>query len=362
MRSKMLLVTFVVFGTMLVASAFAAAPRQAATDEYGSTPVIGATSTSTAPTAADAPAVTGSTAPTTATTPDATDAPTDTDVAPPTTTSTDATAPGRRPSKHGGKRTSNPTAVGAPGAAGAAGGTGAEPVEHIDFGRADKLPLHKPFKQLREDVVGAEALTPYTEDLFGGATNKQFNALSASPLMRLLSAVAVKLSGQAWGAQMVNVTPLAQQVFPVLLGSHERFVSLKRVVLTRRAELPKGEAAFMDGVALGIKSAGIPVAYAERTDAKKSFVKHFEKLGILTVKDVDTKAGKVRLARILTGQITTQDAVDAIKVDPASATIVDSNGSAGATPWLLLVLVLGGAGFAASGVVRHRRPRSRTSA
>jgi hypothetical protein len=357
MRSKMLLVTFVVFGSILVAGALAATPRQAATDQYQTTPVIGAGTTNTTPTDVVAPTVTGSTTPTTPA------------VSPPTTTDTSATTPTATATTPTTTPTTPAEEKGGSAAAGAAG-PDLDRVEHLDFGRADKLPLHQPFKKLREDVVASIAQTPYHEDLldslkdhdrFGGITNARFAAFAASPLLKLLSDVAVEPAGQAWGAQMVNVTPVARQVFPVLLGTDELFVSFVRVVLTRRATLAKGEAKFMDGVAKGLESTGIPVAYVERADVKKSFIKHFKKLGILTVDDVDTPTGKLRLARILTGQITTQKAVDEVKVDPASATIVDTDGSAGATPWLLLVLVLGGAGFAASGVLRHRGSRSRAS-
>ena len=66
--------------------------------------------------------------------------------------------------------------------------------------------------------------------------------------------------------------------------------------MTGGSSLPKDEVAFLKGVASGLDSTGIPLAYAERSDAKKSFVKAFEKLHVLTVDDIDSPSGKLRRA------------------------------------------------------------------
>jgi hypothetical protein len=231
---------------------------------------------------------------------------------------------------------------------GAASGPLSNRVALLQFGRASK--------KLRDHIKAGVTQAGLQTTLVGNLTKARMDAFLASPLVKLLSVAGITPAGQAFGAQLVNVTPAAQQAFPVLLGKKVAFVPVLRVVLTRSKGLTTDQAKLMKGVALGLKSTGIPLAYAERENiknTKKSYVKWMKKLDVLTVDDVDTAAGKLRLGRILLGQITTQDAVDAVKVQPASAT-TDAGGSAGATPWVLLAVLLGGVAFMASGVIRRR--------
>lgn len=190
----------------------------------------------------------------------------------------------------------------------------------------------------------------------GNSTKARLRAFLASPLAKLLSADGAEATGRAFGAQLVQVTPIARRAFPVLFGPATRFVPVIRAVLTRRASLTDKQIAFQKGVAEGLASTDIPLAYVERSDRKTpSLVDDYRKLGILTVDDIDTAAGKLRLGKIMLGLITTQQAVDAIDVKPASQGIRDNgDGPAGAS-WGLLAVLGAAAALFATGSIRRRR-------
>lgn len=325
MRRLTLLAVLITGGMCGITSAYAASPRQAASDQYTSPPVVGAGTTDTTPTTTGSSGGNGG-------------------------SSGNGGGNGNGNSGGSGGGTSTGSGGGAGGSASAtvagASATAAITVAVLDFGQAPK--------KLRQDIQAAIAQAGLRSSLHG-ITEQRFRAFLASPLLKLLSPKGPRAAGQAFGAQIVNPTAALRQAFPVLFGTAFPTDPVKQAVLTRRPKLSARQVAVLTGVSDGIKSTGIPLAYVERSDAKKSFVAAFKKRKILTVGDVDTAAGKTRLAKILLGQITTQKAVDAVKVSPASAVISNADGSTGGAPWLLLIALVGGGAAMATGAARRRR-------
>lgn len=210
-------------------------------------------------------------------------------------------------------------------------------------------------KQLQDDIIEAMRLAGLQVMFNGNATKKRLTTFLASPLATLMAKGGDEPVGRAFGAQLVDVTPLAQRAFPVLFGPRTPFVPVIRAVLTRRDSLKNDQIDFQTGVTKGLKSTDIPLAYVERSDRKtKTLVEDYRKLGVLTVDDIDTLAGKQRLGAIMLGAIKTQKAVDAVKVDPASQLTGDGGDAPGATPWLILAVLGGTVVFFAGGTFRRR--------
>lgn len=333
---------YTMLATVLIAVSGAgvayATTRQAATDEYGGSTVIGS-GTTTGGTGTTTPTITGSgTTSTTGTTTTSTGT---------TTGTTGTTPPGTTTGTTSTATTGTSTATTAGPASAAAGATVTSTVPDvilIDFGLAgDKL---------RADVAKAIALTGLTSQQ-ANLTRSRLRAFLKSASLRALSSNGVRAAGRALGAQLVTNSTPAQRAFARLFPGTPS-APVARAVLTRRTKLSTDENRFLVGVAEGLHSTGIPLAFAERSDASKSFAKAFRKLGVLTVKDVETYTGQVRLARILLGQVSTQKAVNAVKADRASAAITPDDGSTGTAPWLLLAVLAGAGGIAASGPIRRR--------
>lgn len=359
MRRVKVLVALGFSGLLGGGVAFAAStPRDAASDQYTTTTVVTTTTTGTVTSqvTVTTPVVTvqgtvsgAGAAPTPATTPTT------------KTTSPSAVSPssgsGSGSGGPGNSTGSGSTPTG--GATGASSGSGAGGASGPPANRVALLSFGKPGKKLHADVQSAIGQAGLVATIDAVVTKARFASFVASPVLKLLSADGLgKPAGQSFGAQLVNPTSAVQQAFPALLGPGVTLVPVLRVVLTRTAGLPKSEVTFLKGLASGLQSTGIPLAYVERSDAKKSFVDAFKKLHVLTVGDVDSPSGKLRLERILLGQTTTQSAVDAVTFKPAASITTDGGGSSGATPWVLLAVLLGGVGFMASGVVRRRSGRT----
>lgn len=322
---------------MFGATAFA---QQPAVDQYSTTSVGGtATGGVTVTTTSTAP-VTGSEEPTEPST--GTDDPTtETSDGVPTDTTDGAPAdPGARSTENG--RSTRSSSSNAP----AVQDLGNR-VALVQFGTAPKA--------LRDDIIEAMRLAGLQVIFNGNATKKRLSTFLASPLATLLAKGGDESVGRAFGAQLVDVTPLARRAFPVLFGPTTPFVPVIRAVLTRRDSLKADQVNFQTGVTKGLKSTDVPLAYVERSDRKtKSLVKEYRKLDVLTVDDVDTLAGKQRLGAIMLGAITTQKAVDAVKVDPASQLTGTGGDAPGATPWLILAVIGGAAVVFAGGNLRRR--------
>ncbi|WP_354697402.1 hypothetical protein [Paraconexibacter sp. AEG42_29] len=344
--------------------------QTAATDQYGTdtppgTPTTTTSTTSTTPTPAPVGGSgTTSTTPTTTTGGGTTTTPaTGTGSSETPTTTTGTTTPATAGGGTTGGGTTGGGTTGGNGGNGGNGGTGATgsangtaaaqaPTVHIiDFGRASAV--------LRSNIQAAIALTGLQREAVTKANAAAFKRFLSSPLMRSLSSAGVGAAGRAFGAQLASGSPIARQVYRRLFGAAAPFAPVTHAVLTRRVNLSSKEAQFLNGVARGLKSSGIPLAYVERTDAKKSFAKGFRNLKVLTVTDVDKALGQRRLARIMLGQVTSQKAVNALKTTRASQSLGSPDGSASGESWALVVLLVAAGGFVATGAVRHR---SRTSA
>lgn len=336
MRKAVLLLSLVLVA-LAGAGVAAAATRQAASTQYDNPPVIGAGTTTTAP-------------PTTTTTPSTTTGTTETTEPGETTTTSEPEEPGTPATTEDGPTTTATEGEGAQAPANPtkAAATAAVPgVALLSFGLADG--------PVRDDVAAAVAIAGLRTLPLDDLTARRLDAFLDSPLLKRLGD-SDRAAGRALAAQLVTGTPLAREAFAALFPG-ATFVPLTRAVVTRSPKLTDRQEAFLLGIAAGLHSSGVPAAYAELSDADPSFVKDFRELGLLTVKDVDTPAGKQRLAQILLGQVTTQKAVNAVLADRTAAPVVDGDGSAGAAPWLLLVALVGGAVMFVVGPARRRLGR-----
>lgn len=329
---------FTALAVVLVAASGAgvayATTRQAASDQYGGSTVIGGGTTT-------GNTVTGAGSGTTTTPPTTTTGTTTTGTTGTTTTGTTTTGTTGTTTSTASTGTTTASTTTAPITVGA--GPVLPDVVLIDFGLATG--------KVRADIRKAVALTGL-RSLEARLTRQRLDAFLASPTLDRLSPDGRRAAGRALGAQLVTNSSLAQQAFAALFPGVTSS-PVKRAVLSRRASLTSAQTSFVMGVAEGLRSSGIALAYAERSKGK-SFAKSFQKLGILSVKDVDTATGQLRLARILLGQLTNQKAVNAVKTKKTSAAISTDGGSTGSAPWLLLAVLVGAGGVAASGPARRR--------
>jgi hypothetical protein len=80
------------------------------------------------------------------------------------------------------------------------------------------------------------------------------------------------------------------------------------VVVVRTASAQTGPTAvFLKGLYAGLNDVGIPAVGVEVTDDAPSAMKAFQKAGLSTVDDVDTRAGKLALASLLSDPMTRGD-------------------------------------------------------
>ena len=66
-------------------------------------------------------------------------------------------------------------------------------------------------------------------------------------------------------------------------------------------------AVFLRGLYAGLNDVGVPAVGVEGTDDPASAMKAFQKAGLSTVDDVDTRAGKLALATLLSDPATRGD-------------------------------------------------------
>jgi Copper transport outer membrane protein, MctB len=80
------------------------------------------------------------------------------------------------------------------------------------------------------------------------------------------------------------------------------------VVVVRTASAQTGPTAvFLKGLYAGLNDVGVPAVGVEGTDDAASAMKAFQKAGLSTVDDVDTRAGKLALATLLSDRMTRGD-------------------------------------------------------
>ena len=126
---------------------------------------------------------------------------------------------------------------------------------------------------------------------------------------------------------------------------------LTHAVLTRTTAATGDYGAFLDGLVKGLDK--VPRVYVELSDAPTSFVKSFAQLGVSTVDDLDTAAGKAAFKAILVdgaeGNFGTKPTADSkltpLGVKPISAPVTEGAGAslAAAMPYLLLLGLVFGA-------------------
>ncbi|PTL54835.1 hypothetical protein C7Y72_19815 [Paraconexibacter algicola] len=143
----------------------------------------------------------------------------------------------------------------------------------------------------------------------GDASSKTLKEFLESDEAKALSSEGPRAIGRAFGAQLVNPTPALTDALPVIFKNDPLFAPVIRAVLTRRAGISKDAAELLEGVAEGLRSTGIPVAYVEISDTKPSFVEDYEDLKIPVVDNVDTTEGKQKLGAIMLGEGSTTESV-----------------------------------------------------
>lgn len=179
-----------------------------------------------------------------------------------------------------------------------------------------------------------------------------------SPIARQLSSGDAEDVGREVGRLIVNPGPATAAVLQELIGYAPDIGDATNAVFTRSHAMKGEAAAFEKGVVAG--SDDVPRAYVEMSSAKRSFVKAFQAIGVPTVDDIETAAGKAALVAILVsgaeGSFGSKATADARLVDgevrPLSATVGDS---AGATTSYLLLAIVVVALMAAAGLRPRRR-------
>ena len=189
----------------------------------------------------------------------------------------------------------------------------------------------------------------------GDASSKTLKEFLASDAAKALSTKGPRAVGRAFGAQLVNPTPALTDALPTIFRNDPIFAPVIRAVLTRRAGIDKDAAELLEGVAEGLRSTGIPVAYVEISDTKPSFTDVYDELDIPVVDDVDTTEGKQKLGAIMLGEGSSAKSVTPDNASALGAAPQSDDGAATGSIALLLALLGCVALFFVGHVRRARR-------
>lgn len=316
------------------------------------TPTTGVDSTPTSPPATPAPTTPAADTPTTPTTPVADDG------GPTTGSDDDQDVAGENETRGSGDGDAKPDRGrdGSTGSANRGSGAQSDGITGFPGNRVAVLNWGTSSDELEADIEEALRRAGLQSLSYGNATAKSLKAFLASDEAEALASDGPRAVGKAFGSQIVNVTPTAIAAFPVLFGPDDVFMPVIRAVLTRRAGISDDAAEMLRGVAEGLESTGVPVAYVEISDTKPTFVEEYEKLKVPVVDDIDTDKGKLELGRIMLGEGTTSR-----KVTPDNASALgDAPSADGGVPVGSIAVVLAflacvGLFFANQGRRRSRR-------
>ncbi len=223
---------------------------------------------------------------------------------------------------------------GTSGAAASAGAAATRTALRLSFGSASR--------QLTSAIDAALVQGGIEPSVVGRVTRERVKRFLDSALAAELAEGGARATGRAVGQLIVDPGPRTPTVLEALLGYAPPVGPATHAVFTR-SNAPSGDyAAFQKGIVEG--SSDVPSAYAELSTAKISFVKAFDALGLPTVDDVETPAGRSALVAILVGgaegNFGSKPTADAKLVDgevqPISATV----GGGGAITYGLLGLVV----------------------
>jgi hypothetical protein len=259
--------------------------------------------------------------------------------------------PGSNPG-HPGSNGGNPGSGGAtqgshPGTGGGSSAT-APPTLRLAFGGASASLTDSIDTALRQGGIAPSSVATITK--------KSVERFLDSALAGQLSGDGAEAVGRAVAQLIVEPGAQSAAVLKALLGYAPDVGPATHAVFTRSGA-PSGDYAdFQKGVVEG--SSDVPRAYAEMSSAKKSFVKAFDALGVPTVDDIETAAGKTALVAILVagaeGNFGSKASADAKlvggEVKPVSVT---TEGGGATLTYLLLALV----GVAVLWSVLGLRPR-----
>jgi hypothetical protein len=196
-----------------------------------------------------------------------------------------------------------------------------------------------------------------TPSVTGQVTKQRVEDFLGSALAKQLSADGAEAVGRAVAELLVEPGAQTAAVLTALLGYAPQVGPATHTVFTRSGT-PSGDYAdFQKGIVEG--SSDVPRAYAEMSDASKSFVEAFSALGVATVDNIDTASGKAALVAILVsgaeGNFGSKPTADAKlvggEVKPISVTTGEGGGAT------LTYLLLGLVGVAILWSVLGLRPR-----
>ncbi len=221
-------------------------------------------------------------------------------------------------------------------------------VQFVSFGTGDRA--------VRADVRRAldEAGIPF--DAFE-TTDARIKALIASTYAKTqLSTAGPKAVGTAAATRLAKTGDPTATIFKTLFpGVTPKPVTA--VVLSRGDNVSPEQVEFLKGLAGGFGAVPIPTVYAERSDDKRPHLDEYRGIkGVGIVDNVDTAAGRQRLAALITGG-TANEGDTTISADTKAAVVQNaaSGDSDVATPIALIVLLLGAGGVVVAGVFRRKR-------
>jgi hypothetical protein len=203
--------------------------------------------------------------------------------------------------------------------AGGAAGT-APPTLRLSFGTPDPA--------LASAIDAALEQGGMPPSLAGAVTRERLERFLDSKLADELGDGDPQAVGRAVAQLIVDPGAGTSEVLSALLGSVPQTGPTTHAIFTRSSGLKGDAAKFQRGLVKG--SSDVPRAYVELSSAAKSFVKLFDGLGVPTVDNLDTAAGKAALVAILAsgaeGNFGSKPTADSKLVDgevrPISATTI----------------------------------------
>jgi hypothetical protein len=160
-----------------------------------------------------------------------------------------------------------------------------------------RLSFGAPDPRLTASIGAAMLQGGMAPSLDGRVTKQRLERFLDSKLADELGDGEAEAVGRAVGQLVVDPGAGTSEALKALLGFVPQTGPATHAIFTRTSDLKGDLAKFQRGLVKG--SSDVPRAYVELSSAAKSFVKLFDGLGVPTVDDLDTAAGKAALVAIL---------------------------------------------------------------